>query len=240
MSELDKLLQGLVGRDDDDDDEESDDEESTGDDEGGGGQGSFSHARRRERFEARAAERLSVRLLAVPDDDSDEEDRIVRESLQLGPSLASYLPQEGAQQAAAAAAASSAFSAAAAASHFSPAPSRFGSTKMASVRPSQSMMTLRSSTSLVSLSTRPRSLSSGKLDGLLFLEQQAQPQAKAQRGICFMATVTVGVLVLVLAASAVGVAFVGPPSRTSHRRASATELIFRRFVLNSPIGGYFW
>jgi hypothetical protein len=154
--------------------------------------------RSRSRFEARAAERLSIRLLAVPDDDSDEEDRIVRESLRLvGPTTTSSTSQ------------------------LMNASSFYGqsavtppvaATPLIGMRQSQSTMTLRTSTSLVSLSTR-RSLSSGKLDALLFMEQAQPAHKKAERGIYFMATVAVSLLVLVIAASAIGVAFVGPPNR---------------------------
>jgi hypothetical protein len=183
MSESDKLLSEIKfavdGYDDDDDDDEGLLEPS-----------SIAALRSRERFEARAAERLSIRLLAVPDDDSDEEDRILRESLQLGPSsaappaLSALVPP------------------------ISPRPLA----PHPSLRQSRSMATLRTSTSLVSLSTR-RSLSSGKLDALLFMEQTQPPHKKAERGIWFMATVAISVLVLVIVASAIGVAFVGPPSR---------------------------
>ena len=71
------------GNADEDDEEDlnvfssSDDEDD--DDDLNGGRGSIN---RRER-EARAADRLSVRLLAIHDDDSDEEDRILRKSLRL-------------------------------------------------------------------------------------------------------------------------------------------------------------
>jgi len=44
----------------------------------------------RDRDEAMAAERLSMRLLSVPDDDEEQQDRILRESL----ALVSFTPEE--------------------------------------------------------------------------------------------------------------------------------------------------
>jgi len=71
---------GYANEDDDEEDlkvfSSSEDED---DDDPNGRGGSIN---RRER-EARAADRLSVRLLAIHDDDSDEEDRILRKSLRL-------------------------------------------------------------------------------------------------------------------------------------------------------------
>jgi hypothetical protein len=188
MSESDKLLSQIkfaVDHYDDDEDDDDDDNEELLEP-----SAVAVRSRSRERFEARAAERLSIRLLAVTDDDSDEEDRIVRESLQLGPSTAAPPALSG----------------------LVPRVASPPMTPHLGLRQSRSMATLRTSTSLVSLSTR-RSLSSGKLDALLFMEQAQPPHKKAERGVWFMATVAVSVLVLVIMASAIGVAFVGPPNR---------------------------
>lgn len=67
----DEIEQVLNFGDDYDDDEDLDSSET------------FARLRPSERKEAIAAERLSVRLLAIADEDSDEEDRIVRESLRI-------------------------------------------------------------------------------------------------------------------------------------------------------------
>lgn len=90
MQCLSACLSVCVDDDDDDDDDDGDGEEmfvplrfS-----------SLSPSSQRER-ETRAADRLSVRLLAIQDDDSEEEDRILRKSLRL---LAPVTVNDGIQQ----------------------------------------------------------------------------------------------------------------------------------------------
>lgn len=196
-SERERLIKlSALGMDDDADmqvavnfaDEVDDDNNADDDDDGSA---SFSQMKPHHRFEARAAERLSVRLLAVEDDDSDEEERILRESLQLGPSRRVSSAQ------------------------FVPPPSQLAA--------------LRSSTSLASLSTR-RTLSSGKLDALLFLEE-GQTEQKAERGFQFMVVGALAAVAVVSLSLYLGVRVVGPPSRTFHRSARAPE--FSKFSLKS-------